>query len=145
MKKVFSCFLVLASLPLVAGCGCDCNRSHNNQPVIQNQTPAQGTITKALTKNDLRSALATSKPVVIKFSAQWCGPCRQMQPIFEELSKELSGKYAFVEIDIDAAEGIISDYSISGVPTFIIIKDGKEVRRQSGSLSKDTLRNFIQK
>jgi len=143
MNKILSCFVVLASLPLVAGCG-----SNNQQQVA---TPKQAAasdavpaITRAATQDNLRSILNAGKPVVIKFSAQWCGPCRQMQPIFEDLSREFSGKYTFVEVDIDAAESIANDYSVSGVPTFVMIKDGKEVGRQVGRQSKDALRNSIQ-
>jgi thioredoxin 1 len=67
-----------------------------------------------------------------------------MQPIFEDLSKEFADKYAFVEVDIDAAASLTDEYNVKGVPTIVIIKDGKEVGRQVGAQSKDALKNTIQ-
>ncbi len=142
MNKIFSCFVVLASLPFVAGCGSNTNQQQT--PATNTTAALHDTITRAASQESLRSVLNAGKPVVIKFSAQWCGPCRRMQPIFEDLSKEFADKYAFVEVDIDAAASLTDEYNVKGVPTIVIIKDGKEVGRQVGAQSKDALKNTIQ-
>ena len=85
----------------------------------------------------------SSLPVIIDVFATWCGPCRQMMPIFEDLAKELSSQYKFVKLNIDEERDIAIQYNISSIPTFLFIKDGKMVGKETGYLSKDALKAKI--
>ena len=83
-------------------------------------------------------------PIVLDVHASWCGPCQQMIPLFDELSSELQNKYKFAKLNIDEAREIAVQYNISSVPTFIFIKDGKVVGKETGYMSKDILKGKIE-
>jgi thioredoxin 1 len=83
-------------------------------------------------------------PVVIDVYATWCGPCKMMGPVFEELSKELGDKYKFVKINIDEDRDTAIQYSVSSIPTFLFIKNGNLVAKESGYMSKDALRAKVE-
>jgi len=76
------------------------------------------------------------KPVLIDFHADWCGPCKMLSPIIQEVAKELNGKVRVIKIDVDKNPAVSSKFHIRGVPTMILFKDGKSVWRQSGVLQK---------
>jgi len=78
-------------------------------------------------------------PVVIDVYAVWCGPCQQMTPIFEELEKELSSSYKFAKINVDEARELSIKYGVTSVPTFIFIKDGKVMGKETGYMAKNDL------
>lgn len=79
---------------------------------------------------------------VIKFSASWCGPCKMLAPIFDQVKSEVSG-VSFMDVDVDANKDITSKYSVSSVPTVIIEKNGELVNRFSGVKSKLEIINLI--
>ena len=82
------------------------------------------------------------KIVLIDFWASWCGPCRMLAPIFDQVRSEISG-VSFTDVDVDASKDIASQYSISSVPTVIIEKDGVVVNRFSGIKPKGEIVNLI--
>ena len=79
--------------------------------------------------------------VVVDFYATWCGPCKMLGPIFEEVSKE--SDIEFVKVDIDNHEDLCREYKVMSVPTLILFENGKEVRRNIGFIPKDKLKDFI--
>ena len=79
---------------------------------------------------------------VKKFSASWCGPCKQLAPIFEQLKREVSG-VSFQEIDVDSNRTLVESANVRSVPTVIIERDGKEVRRISGVQSLQFFKSTI--
>lgn len=81
----------------------------------------------------------TGKPLVIDFWAPWCGPCRVLAPIVGEVSDELRGKVDFAKIDVEENGEAALEYGVMSIPTLIVFKDGHEVNRIVGSLSKDSL------
>lgn len=83
------------------------------------------------------------KPVLMDFFAEWCGPCRMQTPIMEELEKKYSGKIEIKKIDVDRNIELANRYNIMVVPTIILEKDGKEVRRWLGVTSKEELSSAI--
>lgn len=87
--------------------------------------------------------LNASKPVVIDVYASWCPPCQQMAPIFEELEKEHSGKYAFAKLNVDEAREISIQLEVSSVPTFVFFKNGQKQGAVTGSMSKEALQEKI--
>lgn len=79
--------------------------------------------------------------VVVDFYATWCGPCKMLGPVFEEVANESSIK--FVKVDIDEHEDLCREYKVMSVPTLILFENGKEVRRNIGFVPKEKLIEFI--
>ncbi|MBN1134835.1 MAG: thioredoxin family protein [Methanosarcinaceae archaeon] len=86
-----------------------------------------------------------SKPVLLDFSATWCGPCRMQQPIISKLEESFGDKVDFKEIDVDQNNELASKYDIMVVPTLVIEKDGIEVRRFTGVTRADVLSDELNK
>ncbi|MDQ5890269.1 MAG: thioredoxin 1 [Candidatus Dependentiae bacterium] len=97
-------------------------------------------VTKITSANFNAVVINADKPVIIDFFAEWCGPCRQMAPIFEELSKELANSYIFGKIDIEEDHDLGVNHGITSIPTLIFYKAGKQVGAVSGGLSKQEIK-----
>ena len=80
--------------------------------------------------------------VVVDFFATWCGPCKMLGPVFEELSTEIND-IKFIKVDIDEHEDLCRKYKVMSVPTLIVFDKGKEVKRNIGFIPKDRLKEFI--
>jgi thioredoxin 1 len=79
---------------------------------------------------------------VIKFSGEWCGPCKLLAPIFEQVKSEVSG-VSFQDVDVDANSALAIQYKVRGVPTIVIEKDGQEVKRIVGGTTQAVLTSTI--
>jgi thioredoxin 1 len=84
----------------------------------------------------------SDKPVIVDFWAEWCGPCRMIAPIIEEISKEYSGKAVVTKCDVDNSPQVTAKYGIRNIPTVLFFKDGKIADKQVGAVSKN---NFVNK
>jgi len=82
--------------------------------------------------------------VVIDVYAEWCGPCTMMKPVFEEIAKELEGKYKFAKFNIDEERDLAIKYNITSIPAFLFIKKGKVIGKEVGYMSKDILQSKIE-
>ncbi|OGC68975.1 thioredoxin [candidate division WWE3 bacterium RIFOXYC1_FULL_39_7] len=80
---------------------------------------------------------------LIDFYADWCGPCKIMEPIFQELEKELQGKVEFKRIDVETDPETAGRFGVLSIPTFVILKDEKEIDRKVGAMPKEILRSWI--
>ncbi len=90
-----------------------------------------------------KNIIATNKTVLVDFSTQWCVPCKKMLPVMDELKKELAATVKVVMIDADANPELIKHYNVQGVPAFVVFKDGAEVWRKSGTMTKASLKKQL--
>ena len=96
------------------------------------------------TQNFEQEVLKSSKPVVVDVFATWCGPCRMMAPIVDELAKELEAKFKLVKINIDEERDIAIKYAVSSIPTFLFFKNGSLVGKEMGFMTKEVLKSKIE-
>jgi len=80
---------------------------------------------------------------LLDFYADWCGPCKIMAPVFEEIEAKYKDQIIFEKVDVEANEALAGQYDIRSIPTFVLVKDGKEVDRRMGAMPKEMLTNWL--
>ena len=99
-----------------------------------------------LNVNDLNfddQVLESDLPVLVDFTATWCGPCKMVAPLVDELADEYEGRVRVVKLDIDESPGTASKYGIRGVPTLLVFKDGRPVAQQVGAIAKTAIAQLM--
>lgn len=95
-------------------------------------------------KESFGEIIKGSTPVLVDFSAEWCGPCRMMKPILQQLHQRMGEKIRIIKIDIDKSPAAAQTYNVQSVPTLIIFQNGKMLWRQSGVVQATQLEKIIE-
>jgi thioredoxin 1 len=99
-----------------------------------------------LTDSDFESTIKNSAtPVLVDFWAEWCGPCRRIAPIIDELAAEYEGRLAVGKVNIDEHQDAATQFGVSSIPTLILFKDGQPAERIVGALPKEELEDVIKR
>lgn len=103
-----------------------------------------GNIMKLTSENFGEEVLNANIPVLVDFWASWCGPCKMMAPVVEEIAKEMEGKAKVCKVNIDEEQDLATEYGIMSIPTFLIFKDGKVIKSTVGVQDKQKLISLLQ-
>lgn len=95
--------------------------------------------------NSFNDIIKQDKPTLVDFSAEWCGPCKMMKPILDELKTKIGDKATVLKVDVDKSPKAANEFNIRGVPTLILFQKGEIKWRQSGVVSGATLEQVINK
>lgn len=98
-----------------------------------------------MTKNEFNEIIASNNVVVTKFGAEWCGPCKTMEPIIEEVAEQLKDKAAVISIDVEESPELATEYRVRNVPTILYFKNGEVIDKSVGSINLDSLMERINK
>ncbi|MFN7094488.1 MAG: thioredoxin TrxA [Burkholderiales bacterium] len=88
-------------------------------------------------------AIKSDLPVLVDFWAEWCGPCRMLSPILDDIAKEYDGKVKIVKVNVDESNMTAAQYGVRGIPTLLLLRNGQVVASKVGSLPKSQLTTFI--
>ena len=94
-------------------------------------------------KNFDKEVIKSNIPVLVDFNATWCGPCRMLKPVLEELSEERTD-YKIVSIDVDDNQDLAKEYGVLSIPCLVVLKDGKEIKRSVGFIPKDNIQDMME-
>jgi len=98
---------------------------------------------QAINTNNLEALVQTGKPIVVDFWATWCGPCKRLAPVIEELAQEYDGRAVVGKCDVEDDEELAVRFGVRNIPTVVFLKDGKEADRRVGLVPKQVLEDKL--
>ena len=98
----------------------------------------------SMTSSNVDSLIKNNKGTVVKVYADWCGPCKTITPIYDSVAKQYGSNYTFATLDAGADKALITRFNVTGLPTILFFKDGKEVSRKVGLVTEASLKETIQ-
>jgi thioredoxin 1 len=96
-------------------------------------------LVKAITDQSFEQTVASDKPVLVDFWAAWCGPCKMLAPVIDEVASEMSDKMTFTKLNVDENQETAQKYGIMSIPTLLVFKNGQVVKQLVGYMSKKDL------
>lgn len=117
------------------------NLSNSNNNIVEEKSMT-GNVLEITSENFEKEVLESEKTVLVDFYADWCGPCKMLSPIVEEVAEE-EENIKFVKLNIDNAEDIAIQYQVMSIPTLVVIKNGEEVNRSVGLIDKEKIKELI--
>ena len=99
-------------------------------------------ILRVTSQNFEEEVLKSDKTVLVDFYADWCGPCKMLSPIVDEVAKEMS-EIKVVKVNVDEAQDLAMNYQVMYIPTLVVIKNGKEAKRSVGLIDKSEIKNLV--
>lgn len=99
----------------------------------------------SLDTSNFSDALQGDQPILVDFWAEWCGPCRMVAPVLDELADERDGKLRIGKVNVDNNQELAVQFQVQSIPTFLIFKDGQVVDRMMGAMPKSAFEKFIDK
>ena len=113
--------------------------------MFQDDTYKEAIIVESITSQQFKELVLSGKGrVLVDFSAVWCGPCRMLAPLVEQLAQEEESQMSVYSVDVDACPDIAASFGISAVPTLILFEDGKAIRHTTGMQPIERLREFVE-